>query len=258
MKGTVTVVGKGQVKAHSYRAPADGLHVTTQLIETPKRIIAIDGQLTLEYADEVVEYARGLGKPLDRLIISHAHPDHFQGAGRFGVPIHALPETITAIGAMGDLTDPSGRAVPLADVMPGVKVVEGTDLIDGIPFVFDHLRGGEVADTLVVGLPEHRILAAQDVVSDRVHLWLADRDFAGWEANLSRLTSQHYETILPGHGAPVGPEIWTAVTDYLTIARDFADADADTYRAAMTERFPDHGGTEMIDLAFAHRAAPHS
>jgi len=44
MRGTVTVVEKGAVRIHSYMAPDASLNVTTQLIETPNRIIAVDAQ----------------------------------------------------------------------------------------------------------------------------------------------------------------------------------------------------------------------
>lgn len=86
MHGTITVIDKGPVRIHRYTAPEDGLNVNTQLIETPSRIIAVDAQFALAYADEVVAYAKQLGKPIDRLVISHAHPDHYQGAARFGAP----------------------------------------------------------------------------------------------------------------------------------------------------------------------------
>src|SRR5689334_9353420 len=111
MQGTVSIIGADSVRVHSYVSPSDSFQVTTQIIETPQRLIAIDAQYTQAYADEVVQYARSLGKPLDRLIISHAHPDHYQGAGRFGVPIHALPAVRDQIIAFGDKEDPSGQAV---------------------------------------------------------------------------------------------------------------------------------------------------
>ncbi|MDX6742839.1 MBL fold metallo-hydrolase [Actinocorallia sp. A-T 12471] len=256
MKGKVTVIRKGPITVHSYVAPPDGLEVTTQLIETPKRIIAIDGQYALEYADEVVAYARELGKPIDRLIVTHAHPDHFLGAERFGAPVFALPETIAAIASMDDMTDPSGRRVPVEAVMPTQKVVVGTDLIDGIPFSFEHLRGGETADTLIVALPEHRVLIAQGLVSNRVHLWLADRDFAGWRANIDKLVNRRYDTILPGHGEPTDRSVWNELRDYLDKAEGFADADPETYKAKMVERFPDYGGVALLDLASSRHPHP--
>lgn len=54
LNGTVTVLDQGTVRIHSYMSPADTFHTTTQLIETPARIIAIDAQLIPSYADEAV------------------------------------------------------------------------------------------------------------------------------------------------------------------------------------------------------------
>jgi glyoxylase-like metal-dependent hydrolase (beta-lactamase superfamily II) len=118
MRGTVTIIDKGDVRVHSYTAPDDNINVTTQLIETPGRLVAVDGQIAIAGADEVVEYAKGLGKPLDRLVITHEHPDHFQGAARFNAPIHALAVTRDQMAARGDLKDPAGIPVPAAEVAP--------------------------------------------------------------------------------------------------------------------------------------------
>ena len=69
----------GPVKIHSYLSPADGLQVNTQMIEGPNAVVIFDGQLLLPYADEVASYVQTLGKPIDRIILSHAHTDHWGG-----------------------------------------------------------------------------------------------------------------------------------------------------------------------------------
>ncbi|MFD0309394.1 hypothetical protein [Streptomyces sp. NPDC127119] len=63
MHGKVTITDAGQVRIHNYASPGDGLLVNTQLIETPSRIIAVDAQFVLAYADEAVAYAKTLGNP---------------------------------------------------------------------------------------------------------------------------------------------------------------------------------------------------
>ena len=258
MHGTLTVIDKGQVRIHSYTAPEDGLDVTTQLIETPSRIIAVDAQFVLAYADEVVAYAKSLGKPLDRLVISHAHPDHYQGAGRFGVPVHALSETAAEIVAMGAKTDlPTGAAIPLADMTPTVEITPGTEVVDAIPFVFDKVTGGEIHTTLVIKLPEQGVLVAQDVVYNRTHLWLLDKDFDGWQANIDRFAAEtEYDTILPGHGEPATPAIWAELTDYVNTARELLGDDGDAYKLAITERYPAYRGAALIDVANAYMFGP--
>src|ERR1700726_3258057 len=72
--GAILVSEFGPVKIHSYLSPADGFQVNTQMIEGLKAIVIFDGQLLLPYADEVASYVQTLGKPVDRIILSHALP----------------------------------------------------------------------------------------------------------------------------------------------------------------------------------------
>ena len=77
--GAILVSQFGPVKIHSYLSPADGFQVNTQMIEGPTAVVIFDGQLLLPYADEVTSYVQTLGKPVDRIILSHAHTDHWSG-----------------------------------------------------------------------------------------------------------------------------------------------------------------------------------
>ncbi|MBK3580730.1 MBL fold metallo-hydrolase [Streptomyces sp. MBT65] len=250
MNGTVTVLDKGAVRIHSYMSPADTFHTTTQLIETPARVIAVDAQLTPAYADEAVAYARGIGKPLDRLIVTHAHPDHYNGAARFGVPVHALAQVREQIIARGDSRLPTGQVIPVADFTPTVEVSAGTEVVDGIPFVFQAVSGGEAADELLVKLPEQGVLIAQDLVYHDVHLYLGNNDIAGWQQMVDALaTESGYDTILAGHGLPAGPEIYEEVRRYLADAHELLGDDGEAYKKAIVDRYPSHVGPFIIDIA---------
>ncbi|GGM96708.1 MBL fold metallo-hydrolase [Streptomyces fuscichromogenes] len=250
MNGTVTVLDKGAVRIHSYMSPADTFHATTQLIETPARVIAIDAQLVPAYADEAVAYARGLGKPLDRLIVTHAHPDHYNGAARFGVPVHALAQVREQIIARGDSRLPGGLVIPVADVTPTVDLVPGTEVIDGVRFVLEAVSGGEAADELLVKLPDQGVLVAQDLVYHDVHLYLGNNDIEGWERALDLLAAQTgFDTVLAGHGLPTGPEIYADVRRYLADARELLGDDGEAYKKAIVERHPSLVGPFIIDIA---------
>ena len=73
---------------HIYVAPPDGLFVTSHLVETEHEQTVIDAQFRPEHAAEVKAYADSLSKPIARMIVTHAHPDHFVGAKTFGdIPI---------------------------------------------------------------------------------------------------------------------------------------------------------------------------
>ena len=75
--GAILVNQFGPVKFTPTSAPADGLQVNTQMIEGPNALVIFDGQLLLPYADEVASYVKTLRKPVDRIILSHAHTDHW-------------------------------------------------------------------------------------------------------------------------------------------------------------------------------------
>src|SRR6202049_1797585 len=77
--GAILVSQVGPVKIHSYLSPVDGFHVNTQMIEGPTAVVIFDSQLLLPYADEIASYVQTLGKPVDRIVLSHAHTDHWSG-----------------------------------------------------------------------------------------------------------------------------------------------------------------------------------
>lgn len=123
---------------------------------------------------------------------------------------------------MGDKTDlPTGAPIPLAHMTPTVEITPGTEVIDGIPFEFEKVTGGEIHTTLVIKLPEQGVLVAQDVVYHRTHLWFLDKDFDGWQTNIDRFAAEtECDTILPGHGEPTTPAIWAELTDYVNAGRE--------------------------------------
>ncbi|MEU1194391.1 MBL fold metallo-hydrolase [Streptomyces sp. NPDC005859] len=248
MRGTIAVIDKGNVRVHSYVAPDNALNVTTQLIETPNRIIAVDGQVRVADADEVVAYAKGLGKPLDRLIVTHAHPDHYQGAGRFEAPIHALEVVRDQMAARGDLQDPNGVPVPATETAPTDLITPGTEVIDGVPFVFEAVFGGETSDQLLIRLPEHGVLVAQDIVYHHTHAFVGNNDIARWQDILKALSDPAYDTVLPGHGLPAGPAVFAEMAEYLEAAQELLGDDGQAYKQAIIERFPSYGSPFVIDI----------
>lgn len=78
---TVTVPEKsGDVTVHSYLAPEQVFASNTHILELPNSLVLIDAQFLLPNAMDFRADADSLGKPIDRSIITHAHPDHFLGA----------------------------------------------------------------------------------------------------------------------------------------------------------------------------------
>jgi glyoxylase-like metal-dependent hydrolase (beta-lactamase superfamily II) len=78
-KGTVVVSDYTNVRLHTYISPPNGFLVNTQIVEGPEKLVLFDGQLLNASAAEVAAYASRLGKPVERIIVSHGHPDHWAG-----------------------------------------------------------------------------------------------------------------------------------------------------------------------------------
>ena len=84
-----------KVTIHHYETSFPIL-VNSYIIELPNKLVIFDAQFILPAANELLIHARSLRKPIDRIILSHAHPDHFFGLEKFSnvAPIYALDETI--------------------------------------------------------------------------------------------------------------------------------------------------------------------
>src|ERR1700735_2183981 len=73
VEGAITVTPAGEATIHTYTAPETGWRVNSHIIEPPPQLLLFDPQLPPGYPREVLKIADGLGKPLTRLYISHAH-----------------------------------------------------------------------------------------------------------------------------------------------------------------------------------------
>jgi len=131
-----------------------------------------------------------------------------------------------------------------------VDLAPGSEVIDGVPFVFEAVAGGEAADELLVKLPDQGVLIAQDLVYNDVHLYLGNDDIAGWQQLVDALAAESgYDTILAGHGLPTGPEIYEDVRSYLADAHELLGDDGDTYKKAIVDLYPSYVGPFIIDIA---------
>lgn len=253
MQGKLGHTSSAGVTVHTYTAPSDGWTVNSHVIELPDQLVVIDAQYMLPFAAEVVEFAATLGKPITRLYITHFHPDHLLGAAAFTAPIYALPEVTAKIRAIGDLIACEEHAkhnsvIPDHAEKPSETVLPGEEMIGGTPFIFMELRHAETEHALVVGLPEQGVLITQDLLYNRVHVFLGEKSFATWHEALDRYEALPYTKILPGHGAPSGKDLFTNMREYLTTAKKeyLANDTAEAFVERMRAAFPTHDGDVLL------------
>lgn len=94
---------RGEVTLHTFTSPDFGEGVNNHVIETRHERIVIDVPLYRPYAAAFLSYLRGLGKPIERILLSYAHPDHWLSLMHFpGIPSVAYPEVIAEMVVLRD------------------------------------------------------------------------------------------------------------------------------------------------------------
>jgi glyoxylase-like metal-dependent hydrolase (beta-lactamase superfamily II) len=254
VSGTWTVTRTSNLAIHTFTAPEEGWLVTSHVIVLPSQLFVVDAQYTLTLAREVAKYAAALNKPLSRLYVTHYHPDHLLGAAAFDAPLFALASVADKIGAAGDRVareehDKVGDDIPMTARQPDLCVAEGEEIVDGVRIKFHRLQNAETEDALVIAFPEAGAIIAQDLVYNRAHAFLGERDFDGWRAALRQYRDLPYGRVMPGHGVPGGKALYDEMIGYLDFAEDAlkASAGATDFRLRMLDRFPGHGCHKVLD-----------
>jgi len=270
--GAILVNQFGSVRIHSYLSPEDGLRVNTQMIEGQNAIVIFDGQLLLPYADEVASYVQTLGKPVDRIILSHAHTDHWGGlqvlTERFpNARVFALEGIAAQVRAGGPARlDRLGRAygdrAATMVTIPTETISEGLQRIDGVAYDFKRFVDAESDLQLAALLPEQKVLMAFDLVfSPNEHAFTGSNHFDHWMIVLESLKAlQGYDTIIIGHDTPVGRSAIDSTMTYVKRAKEIraASADAKSYSEKLKAAFPDLQQAGFVDLSASYLyPAPH-
>jgi glyoxylase-like metal-dependent hydrolase (beta-lactamase superfamily II) len=261
--GAILVSQFGPVKIHSYLSPVDGFQVNTQMIEGPTAVVIFDGQLLLPYADEVASYVQTLGKPVDRIILSHAHTDHWSGlevlTERFSdarlFALDGIADQLRARGSarLDSLRRIYGDKLATKVTVPTETITEGPQQIDGVIYDFKRFVDGESDLQLAALLPEQKVLMAFDLVfSPNEHAFTVADHFDHWIIILGSLKAlQGYDTITIGHDTPVHRSAIDSTITYVKRAKEIhaTSADARTYSESLKAAFPDRRQAGWVDFS---------
>lgn len=220
------------VEISVFSAPAEKFFVNSFILENADTVVLIDTQFLTSTATELAAQVAARGKRLAGIVITHPHPDHFNGLPvlleRFGpVPVYANQPTIDTMRATqaakrAQWTPVFGADYPLSDALPDrVLPADATIEIGGIGLRVVELGPGECADNSVVFVPGAGALIASDLIYHRCHPWLAEHRTAAWLAQLDRVERLFAGVArnLPGHGPAGGPALFEAQRGYIAAQR---------------------------------------
>jgi len=204
-------------KIHTVTASPGGILVNAYLIEGDTGVVAVDSALTVSDARKLRAQVDALGKPLVAVLLTHGHPDHYNGVatlveGRSEVPIYSTAQVTQVIRESDAAKEAQwkpmfGAEWPAARTFPNREVTDGHTLtLDGLQWTVRALGPGEShADSYWVLEADKRYVFLGDVVLHGVHAYVSDGHTTEWLANLRRVAEaeQKAEKFFPGHG-PAG------------------------------------------------------
>lgn len=260
-----TVTQNKDVKVHTYMSPSPMFANTSHIIELRNELIIVDGQFFAPYAVELKKFADSLGKPVTRFYISHDHPDHYIGFGDAfpNVTVYALAETKASIEKTGQsvLEQRQAQFGPMIATKlnkPSAIQQPGEETIGNVKFIFEKSLNNESAVSLVIKLPELGVYIAQDIVYNKIHLFI-EGDTKGWENALRKILKEKtYTIVLSGHGKEGKAELLKENLNYLAFVNEtiLKSKNKEEYKAAILKKFPEYGGEQLIDIYLNYYLKP--
>ncbi len=254
---TLTSYVMDDLTVHAYTSPFAVFANGSYIFELPNSLVIVDTQFLLPFAQEFRSIADSTGKPIDRVVITHEHPDHFLGSEAFAdVDVYALAEVAAAIEANGQAEIDEKTAqfgdemVASTFVVPQV-IEAGSVEIDGVTFEFEAMVEAEAEIQLVTKLPDYGVVAVGDIVYSRSHLILAGNP-PTWIAALSELQAESYDypVVLAGHGLPGDPSVYSQNISWLMTAGELMGTveTGEDFKAGLIEAYPDFQLEAAIDF----------
>lgn len=261
---------------HTYSAPASGIFANAYLVETERGVVAVDATLTVSDARALRMQAEALDKPLLAVLLTHGHPDHYNGvtellAGQ-DLPVYAtagVDEIIRRDDAAKaeQWTPVFGDEWPAQRTFPSERVEDGDSIsLDGVRFTVHELGPGESHfDTYWVLEGEDPVAFIGDAAFHDMHAYMSDGHSGDWLANLDHLEQALADipTLLPGHGPAGDRSLLGAQREYIELYRQTVQALAEgesmlseEAKAELSAVIKEHLPTDALDFLIPLGADP--
>lgn len=210
-------------KTEDFSFENGGNIVNTGFIVTSEGVVVIDTGPSLRYGQQMKEAIASITvTPINRVYLTHHHPDHFLGNQAFeGAPIYALDTTFTNIKNEG-----AGFAdnlyVMVGDWMRGTEATPATEVAKpGRISIGDHQLdimsySGHSSGDMTILDRTTGVLFSGDLVFNKRTLTTPHADIKKWLSTMGELNKLPFKVVVPGHGPfSTDKKILGEMTDYL-------------------------------------------
>jgi glyoxylase-like metal-dependent hydrolase (beta-lactamase superfamily II) len=222
---------------HRYPLAHEGAFVNAYLVETESSVVAIDSLLTVSESRALRAGVERLGKPLQAVLLTHSHPDHYGGLTELvagdDVPIIA-PQGVIDVIARDDEAKEQILRPMFGDEWAAERTFPNTPIrddesvtFDGATFTVIDLGPSESPhdSPWVLGEDERTVFLGDQIYGQK-HCFLADGFYQEWLRNIEflreRLPSDAVFHV--GHGGPVGPADWDWQRGYIETFLEAVDS----------------------------------
>jgi glyoxylase-like metal-dependent hydrolase (beta-lactamase superfamily II) len=206
---------------HAYRSGAAGIYSNAYIIELQQGLVVVDATLTVSSAREVRGIIDDLSKPIYAILITHGHPDHYNGLTEIttglNVPVYSTAGVLEVIKKYDAEKDKQWRPMfgdewPLKRTFPDKTIRNGETLkFENISFTVFDIGAGESHSDAYWVMENNNIQQAfiGDIVLYKVHAYLSDGHVSEWLQHLQELKRTLKDMIIlyPGHGLAGGVEM---------------------------------------------------
>ncbi len=186
-------------------------HVHAYVVELENAVVVVDTTLALSNAAEVRAKAESLSKPIEAVLLTHGHPDHYTGLAKFEDLPRLASQGCLDFAHLEDVVKSPTAKMYLGDDYPDERVFPNEIINDGdtftfggVTFTFTDLGPGESDSdgmwSFVVDGVKHAFVG--DAIANRRHCFFRDGHTAEWLNILDRLEKEFDQStqIYIGHG----------------------------------------------------------
>lgn len=187
-------------------------HVHAYVVELENACVVIDTTLAISSAKDVRRLAESLNKPIEAVLLTHGHPDHYTGLVQFQDLPRLASQGCLDFAHREDHAKASTAKGYLGDEYPDVRTFPNEIIKDGDTFTFGGTKfkftdlgpGESDSDGMwTIEKDGFRLAFVGDSIANRAHCFFRDGHTHEWLKILDRLEKEFDDntSIYIGHGA---------------------------------------------------------